>query len=545
MFDNADQLVEGHSLSFTSQTELTDVFKLLLDPGQRFTFVVGAGFSMNAGLPSWNQLLANIYPLLGNPSFEALARLDEDSATRRAEYLLRMAEAANPGDSKSIVRDALYRSVRSPTPGPLVESLASLAATLGTRARILTTNFDRLLEDALERLATTTKSYSLAELTAWESDASGPGDILHLHGLLEPNETPHTDIVLTESEFLEQGPLVRDVIRKRLETDVVVFLGVSLTDANLVGPLFDLAKPGPGHQSAHAPFLVVVPSERELVPSGPDFRDQMDFFIAKLKSIARSLAIKPIIMKSHSQVAQLLWELNLAATDTSAYRIGRGRKLTSTYGKRFTAQLAACYDKVGASRSSDFVSAPKSTTLANHMQAVLERSHPFGKAVADQMDRFTTPGTEPERLALFLWLRSRKHGRHHAPYSLTLVGTSSYVARHQWTLTAPQRISPVSKYAAVKAVFGGIVALQNLPEGPSRSVWKGVLGLPIRIRSGNELYTVGAISLNSTRYMIRESIPGAPVDPDDQLSFIAKLTSDQDFSNLITELELAAIKLIA
>ena len=134
MFDNADQLVEGHTLSFTSQSELDKLVKLCLDKASTFTFVVGAGFSMNAGLPSWNKLLSNMFPALGNPAFAELANEDWDPPTRRAEYLVRMAEEASTGDARSIVREALYLNVRAPTPGPITSTRA--VRPMGTPRRL-------------------------------------------------------------------------------------------------------------------------------------------------------------------------------------------------------------------------------------------------------------------------------------------------------------------------------------------------------------------------------------------------------------------------
>jgi NAD-dependent SIR2 family protein deacetylase len=537
VFKNATEYLNSHGLAFDAQPELGELFALLADPGVHVTFVVGAGFSMNAGLPSWDGLLANMARKLDKPSIE-LALLDPDPVTRRAEYLIRMLQkGGSPADEGTIVRDALYP--KSPVPGPLHEALAQLLEALGDRARVVTTNFDPLLEQALKlKTNITPRSFKInptadpeTQFRDWEDAASGPGDVLHLHGLLRPRKPVKSGIVLTESHFLKYGPRVRELLSSRLETDLLVFLGVSLTDANLVGPLFDT----PAGKIKHRPFLVLVPHHAEPADAAATVRDQIHFFLQKTKSVAKSLRIRPIVLKSHSQSAQLLVELRTAIADLTQYE-ANGR-----YGERFKAVINKCYHAIGATDGRSFLETREAIALSDRLEQLLDPGHPVGAIVRRRLDRDALEGLPDEHIAVFLWLRSRKQGAAMTPYSIQVMGSSSYVVREPWSLVDKQTITNSSRFATVEATFHGQVTLKNVRAEQDWSTWKGNLAVPIRLAVDGALFTVGAMSLSTTLPVTDDRDASHPYAG---LSFLRRLVEDDEAGDLTRELETAAIELL-
>jgi hypothetical protein len=148
-----EELTEGHAFSFSKHPYLKDLFDTVLDREIPITFVVGAGVSMDASLPSWYRLIDNICGQIKEDHLKKLALNDSADPMRKAEFVLEMAKReSSRKTSESIVRDALYgRKPATFSPGPLAEAIVRLGTALGGRARLLTTNFDTIIESALAR----------------------------------------------------------------------------------------------------------------------------------------------------------------------------------------------------------------------------------------------------------------------------------------------------------------------------------------------------------------------------------------------------------
>jgi hypothetical protein len=201
---------------------------------QRLTFVVGAGASMEAGLPSWGSL---VRALLDSAAPASLSESDRaawlDAAAEPG--LLGMAATARAlaGNDEEFVKRVdhhLYRG-KGPEhfdPGPLAREIAAWKRDY-PEIRLATFNYDRLLERALEDVG----------LQAEASEDNDPEQhdvaaVRHLHGVL--TGTPADDaVILTEGDYAlwPSGSWQDDFMRDALG-GVCVFLGLSFTDQNLL-----------------------------------------------------------------------------------------------------------------------------------------------------------------------------------------------------------------------------------------------------------------------------------------------------------------------
>jgi hypothetical protein len=201
---------------------------------ERLTFVVGAGASMEAGLPSWAGLVRALLEA-GAPSSlnenDRAAWLDAAGESG----LLGMAATARVlagSDANFIKRvdEHLYRG-KGPDyfdPGPLAREIAAWKQAY-PKIQLATFNYDQLLERALEDVGITANARedNLPE-------PSGVAYVRHLHGLL--TGTPANDaVVLTERDYAVWSPgSWQDAFMSDALEDVCVFLGLSFTDQNLL-----------------------------------------------------------------------------------------------------------------------------------------------------------------------------------------------------------------------------------------------------------------------------------------------------------------------
>jgi hypothetical protein len=201
---------------------------------QRPTFVVGAGASMEAGLPSWGRL---VRALLESAAPTSLGNGD------RAAWLDAVAESGPLGmaataralagsDEEFVerVEQHLYRG-KGPEhfdPGPLAREIAAWKRD-HPEIQLATFNYDQLLERALEDVG-----LQVEPREDNDPEPDGVAAVRHLHGLL--TGTPASDaVILTERDYATwpAGSWQDDFMREALE-GVCVFLGLSFTDQNLL-----------------------------------------------------------------------------------------------------------------------------------------------------------------------------------------------------------------------------------------------------------------------------------------------------------------------
>jgi len=201
---------------------------------ERLTFVLGAGASMEAGLPSWAGLVRALLESAAPTSLDENDRAAWLDAAAESG-LLGMAATARvlAGSDKEFVKrvdEHLYRG-KGPDyfdPGPLTREIAAWKQAY-PEIQLATFNYDQLLERALQDVGLTAQP---REDNAPEPD--GTAYVRHLHGLL--TGTPANDaVVLTERDYAvwSLGSWQDDFMSEAL-TGVCVFLGLSFTDQNLL-----------------------------------------------------------------------------------------------------------------------------------------------------------------------------------------------------------------------------------------------------------------------------------------------------------------------
>ncbi|MGW3962724.1 SIR2 family protein [Amycolatopsis sp. NPDC005003] len=525
-----DVFDRGDTFSFSAQPYLNDLFETVRSRERPLTVVVGAGVSMNSSLPSWRELIDNMTRKIRDAGTRKIALRDGSDLMRKAEIVLQILMDGGTGrEDHEFIRQALYSRDLEVTPGELAKSIARLVYVTRQNSRLLTTNFDEILEGALktyfdedEVRSFSLKSAGSAEWAEWgRSDRVG---VMHLHGLVRQAGATEDPIILTESQFLKHGAQVREVISDTLDGACTIFIGLSMSDPNLVGPLYE------SRERRTPRFSLVVPPAVDGVTSA----QAACYAISSARYLEEKLGLSPIFLKSYSQLNQVIADLALAVLEPRRYRIDMKSNDSLVYSRRLAKALDNCYASIGCPPDVHVPSGGVAEDLTTRLHQALEIEDGPLEVLRDlgrQYNDHPLGGATGENFGLFLWLRSRdlEGGRHR--YILNLVGTSVYAHREDWSLRHHVKIDRNSEFAAAQAVFTGNLQATNLTPAPIGQIWRGILAAPILMSGiGSErtigsdpvdVVTVGAITLNST-FVIKTN--GERV-PQDDLSLISKLDS--------------------
>ncbi|HDZ8848440.1 TIR domain-containing protein [Aeromonas sanarellii] len=210
----------------------------------RLTLVCGAGVSVGAGIPVWNQLLLRLLEsMIERLSKDHSLNLGSDAAEEfndrhgSSSLILGKYLKNNLGrDFGKKVRDALYSA--KPTTCDLIDAIVDLSRPQRNGKpldSIVTFNFDGLIEENL----TTATILNRAIYT--EAIKHDPNElpVYHVHGYLPrtgkiPDET---EIVFSEdayhSQFIDPFSWSNLIQLNKLTQNTCLFVGVSLTDPNL------------------------------------------------------------------------------------------------------------------------------------------------------------------------------------------------------------------------------------------------------------------------------------------------------------------------
>jgi NAD-dependent SIR2 family protein deacetylase len=242
---------------------------LLLAHGQgKVLFVAGAGVSRAkpSRLPDFRGLVLDLYERLDPETHEVMSALPPDACNRgsqraadlstagkhaevnaflRREYdvVLGMLERRidGPRTTTTRVRTELARILRTipaasgsmapPEPNSIHHALLRLS-NRGAATAIVTTNFDRLFEDAARKLKLALRTHTLGAIPrpSERKDFSG---VLHIHGALSRDETETDDFVLTDQDFGEfylRRRVVADFMYDAARIFHLVLVGYSAND---------------------------------------------------------------------------------------------------------------------------------------------------------------------------------------------------------------------------------------------------------------------------------------------------------------------------
>ncbi|MEU0791746.1 SIR2 family protein [Amycolatopsis sp. NPDC005961] len=539
---------DGDTFSFENQQYLTELFETVRDRDRKLTIVVGAGVSMNSGLPSWPSLIEKMTDAIADPDIRRMAKDDKSDLMRKAEIILQLLkEAKSDVLEHEVIRKALYQQDLKVTPGLLAESIARLARVRRADSRLLTTNFDIVLEEALLDYFTDdeVKSFSVpldeeAEWEQWNESGSRIG-VLHLHGRIRQASGPDEPILLTESQFLQYGAKVRAILADSIKDSCTIFIGLSMSDPNLVGSLYENYE----RAATDSPWfsLGVPPAVKNVTPTLA-----ATYAINSARYLEQKLGLKPIFLKSYSQLNQAISDLSLAVLEPARYRPEYEVGDSLVYSRRFARALDDCYTSVGCEPRAEIPAGQAAEELTTRLHAALSISGgPLDvlRKLSKEYGDHKLGGNDGENFGLFLWLRSRPLENGLRRYTINLVGTSVYTHREEWSLRHHVSIDRGSDFAAAQAVFTGTLQASNLSPSPIAQIWRGILAAPILLSGVGsdvmigdapaDVLTVGAITLNST-YIIKAN--GEDVAPE-HLSLISKLDSER-YNYLLGSLQQAA-----
>ncbi|MBB6376111.1 hypothetical protein BKA01_003369 [Pseudonocardia eucalypti] len=453
-------------------------------PDQKITIICGAGVSKDSGLPSWEELLQRLVRVLDDKDMQEMVVIDRIDPPRKADYIFALRKDRNLAWD-SFVRDGLYAGQEANlAPGVLADSLASFVQVVQSRVRIMTTNYDNKLEDALEKRMpeVVVEARGLKQARKWwGTDPMQKIEVLHLHGYVPPGGEPAIGpIVLGESQYLEHGAAVRLEIQKALRESVVLFVGMSLTDPNLSGPLHAV-------RTGKA-FTLMVPDAPE-----PDLSRArrgalaLAYCSAQADSRYRHFGVQTVILKSFGQVAQCIEELSIAADPTTQYS-----KDTSDlrYGRRFWRILEKVHLALGMTNGNVPAGGDKgrevSEALAEAMvggpMALINDLRANCRLEYSQMG-MTKAHLDEEEFALYLWVRDLgSDPRSPGSFQISLAGTSAYIHRSSVTLQHSVPIAPNSPIAAAEAVyFGNARLIDGAERGKKTQMWGTLQSVPIHM----------------------------------------------------------------
>ena len=429
------------------------------------TMFVGAGVSTEAGLPNWTELVAG---LLEGVSSD----LDEDDKTRWLALTLKEGPLAAAAIAKALypdqkefrraLRNALYRGRPSGEflPGALAAQLAWLKKSLGSRLRLMTANYDGLLEAALRELGLDAVSY----VRGWK-EPEGRHAVWHLHGRMMQNSSgagwlSEGQLVLAEGDYARSTYVSwpQQYVGERLKDSLCVFIGLSMTDPNFVRWLY--------RYGADTDFDHLVIFVRQSAPIGDGAVRQM-LERATAARWKRS-GVRPVWTNYYGEVAQLVHEIGLKRTEPAAASFADRVAPRHDLGQR----LIAPEDSAGFAEAQEDINRWLRDRLTE-VRAVAQRY---------QVD------LSNEDLGLGFWGANHQHG------TATLWATSDYVLIDRDALE-PRPIHVASRWVGVEAIMGGVPIEDDPAVYTTR--WRFIRGIPIVVDPRGERSIAGAVTLTS------------------------------------------------
>jgi hypothetical protein len=288
----------------------------------KVTLLVGAGASMEAGLPSWERLLDRLLlrggeeaslietvPLGAQPTVEQaeqrrrwLAEAARDGPMGKAA----LAEALADDQRDAWIADALYGPGSGPEayfPGPIARQLPALAKALAADLRLLTLNYDDLIEQAFRQDGT----FEPRPLTGHNQRVpAGAIGVVHLHGYLGRHAAEPAPLVLSEADYvaMQRGMSWQETtVQQALMDSTLIFVGTSMLDSNVIRYLHGV-RPPDGGQPARFALFVRQGTYDEAVPH--------EVRMAREQALARrwqALGVGAVFVDHYTDVAQVLAEI--------------------------------------------------------------------------------------------------------------------------------------------------------------------------------------------------------------------------------------------
>ncbi|MFX0066325.1 MAG: SIR2 family protein [Candidatus Hermodarchaeota archaeon] len=218
-----DLNIERSNIIFANPPEQDIILKLQDELiSNRLVLFVGAGASSTSGLPNWLSLIEKLAEKAG----VKITGSESDS-----NQLLDVAETV-----RSILKDEFAKTLKevlgfNTTFPPLPSLTHYLLASLSTRS-IVTTNYDTLLEQALEHIKEVFFTINTPQNVARVPTSDEHTNVLKIHGDL----TVPDEVIFTRrdyEEYFARRPAVSALLRGLLLNRTFIFIGYSLRDPNL------------------------------------------------------------------------------------------------------------------------------------------------------------------------------------------------------------------------------------------------------------------------------------------------------------------------
>lgn len=519
-----DALIGGHALSFEDQPHFRSLIETMRLASRPLVIVVGAGISMAAGMPSWFGLIDRLESQLVPERLKGpFRKLNSDDLTRRTDTLLHLTgETSLTPRNHKYLKEALYgdqlpREATSPA-----LSIAQLAHQYPQPVAIITTNFDEVLDNAVRDVSGGCASYSFDTWPKWAEldDGHQRRSVMHLHGLEYPDDRlPLNPLVLSESDFRTNGGRIQDAVAKFVEGKDVIVLGASLTDQNIVTPLARARDVDGARYVVTTPRLV----HPELTP-----KECAEVAVWQAEALQTSIGIVPILLKSHSQVIQVITECALSASRPDQYQRPTRKifkRTTLHYGTRFRRAVEGAYKSLGASTKSGVMEQWDAIALSQYLnELTFAKDGPHAR-LKDLRKRHRGDCADSENIGLFVWLRDLPR-RPSSEYALKLIVSSAYAHWRSWSSFRVEPIVSNSSNAAVQAAYTGAAVLADIPRIAHTGSWQGAWAQPIVAAFTAEDVVVGGLPLD------RVQIGAIAVNTDKRVTLDDRNPSARDLSAL-------------
>lgn len=434
---------------------------------RKLSLLVGAGASMEAGLPSWETLLDRLLLRGGEeagliPKKEPGTRVEavEEEHERWLTQAGRdgplgkaaLAEALSGQHRDSRIREALFGPGQGPDdyfPGPTSQQIAFLSEVFNDDLRLVTLNYDDLVEQALKRrnlspFAIATEDHHVPD---------GHTGIFHLHGYLGRDGRPQGRLILSEADYMQMqdgSSWQQSLVTTALMDSTLVFVGASMLDPNVIRYLHGV-KPPNAEQLHRFALFVRQGTYDSSVPTA--------IRSAREKALAqrwKALGVTAVYLDHFTDVAQVLFEIGQRRrlAENSVPLSERAPNWVSTV----QAELLGCDD--------DTLFLPSQETINELLVNALRKAREVVESrLGQEWD---------ETLQLALWLVDR-------------TGTELT----NWVMTDRLHVEPKTIEAVPISEYSRWVAVRSYclgtPLAESRDVyasrWKFVRGTPLMIDS--------------------------------------------------------------
>ncbi len=203
----------------------------------RVVFFCGAGISFPAGLPSFKELVDNLYNKLGGPWTDVQEVAIKEEKFDTAIGLLEAKDAGQREAVRKLLPKMLRRDEKKSKSKATTnhKALLALGETQNDHVHLITTNFDRLFEEVIEDDELTVRRFCAPLLPVPKQRWNG---LVYLHGLIssQPNHSELDQLVLSSGDFglayLTERWAAR-FVSELFRAYTVCFIGYSINDAVL------------------------------------------------------------------------------------------------------------------------------------------------------------------------------------------------------------------------------------------------------------------------------------------------------------------------